>query len=99
MLPENTLESEIHRRSSESANIVWTHHARERMEERGITAHDAIRVLREGSIKGNPKKGKQKGEWVCKIAKHIVGVRDAGVITAVVAGKKLIIITVEWEDV
>jgi hypothetical protein len=98
IMPPNVAEREIHRRALDSANIIWTNHARERMEERGITSHDAILVLRYGSVTDRPTSGKKDGDWVCKIVKRTIGIRDVGVITAVVSGDKLIVITVEWED-
>ncbi len=76
-------EAELHRRAINSANIIWTDHARERMEERGITSQDALRVLRKGTVADKPTSGKQDGEWVCKIVKPTLGIRDVGVITAI----------------
>jgi hypothetical protein len=98
MLPANTAEADIHERATDSSNLIWTDHARNRMEERGITIHDAVRVLRDGLIKGQPRPGKKEGQWVCKMTKRTHGNRDVGVVTIICSGTELIIITVEWED-
>ena len=73
-------------------------HTRERMEERGITRIDAIRVLQRGSICGDILLGRSRGEWKCKVVARLKGSRDIGVVTIVVEEKKLFVKTVEWED-
>ena len=52
-------------------------HSLDRMEERGITTLDALRVLRGGDIKGMIEPGKNSGEWKCKIAKTMKGSRES----------------------
>jgi hypothetical protein len=81
-----------------SERVIFSRHARERMEEREITDLDAIRALRLGHIKGEIRPGKKVGEWVCKVAYQIRGARQIGVVTIVIQSQTLWINTVEWED-
>lgn len=82
----------------DSKNVKFGNHAFDRMEERGITTLDAIRVLQSGGIKGEIEPGKNAGEWKCKIAKLMKGNRDIGVVTLVMSNGRLFVKTVEWED-
>lgn len=84
--------------AAESANVKFGNHALERMEERGITTLDALRVLHDGDIKGSVEPGKNQGEWKCKIAKTMKGSREIGVVTLVMSNGRLFVKTVEWED-
>jgi hypothetical protein len=84
--------------AADSANVKFSNHALDRMEERGIATMDALRVLRGGSIKGAIEAGKAKGEWKCKVVKPMKGAREIGVITIVMAAGRLFVKTVEWED-
>ena len=85
--------------AADSSNVKFGMHALGRMEERGITTLDALRVLRQGEIEGPIQAGTNKGEWKCKIVKKIKGSRDVGVITVVMSDGRLFIKTVEWEDI
>ena len=76
----------------------FSEHALDRMDERGITTLDVVRVLRIGGIKGEIGSGRSAGEWKCKVVAKIKGSREIGVITIVVAQRKLFVKTVEWED-
>lgn len=87
----------IHQLAEDSANIKFTLHARERMELRSISSREVERVLRRGSVL-QPPEPTTKGEWKCKIVRESNANRDIGVITVIADGEKLIIITVEWED-
>lgn len=84
--------------AADSANVKFGMHALERMEERGITTLDALRVLRQGDLKGGIEAGTQRGEWKCKIVRQIKGSREIGVVTVVMSSGRLFIKTVEWED-
>ena len=84
--------------AADSANVKFCGHAFDRMEERGITTLDAIRVLRGGDIKGEIEPGANFGEWKCKIAKQMKGNREIGVVTIVMNTRRLFVKTVEWED-
>lgn len=90
-------ESLIHKLAEESTNIKFTRHAMERMEERGITDRQVERVLRRGCVVGMPEQVK-KNEWKCKLVREGNANRDIGVVTVIKSGEKLIIVTVEWED-
>lgn len=84
--------------ASDSKNVAFGRHARERMEERGITDREAIRVLRTGEIEGDIEPGSQPGEWKCKIVAPMKGSREVGVVTVVLVSGRLFVKTVEWED-
>lgn len=84
--------------ASDSGNVKFGMHALERMEERGITTLDALRVLRQGDIKGGIEAGINTGEWKCKIVRQIRGSREVGVVTVVMSSGRLFVKTVEWED-
>jgi hypothetical protein len=92
------LTASIRRIAQESGRVGFGDHAIDRMEERGITRLDALRVLRGGGIRGGIEPGKSQGEWKCKIVMNIKGSRDIGVVTIVSNGQRLFVKTVEWED-
>lgn len=89
----------IQRLAKESKNVAFSSHAEERMDERGITDLDALRVLRSGSISGAIEPGAYEGEWKCKIIAPVKGRREVGVVTILVKNRKLRVKTVEWEDI
>lgn len=89
----------IRRIAAVTANIDWREHALDRMDERGITTEDALRVLRVGEICGEIKAGKHPGEWKCKVVERRKRSRDIGVVTIVIHEGRLAVATVEWEDV
>jgi hypothetical protein len=70
------------------------------MDQREIFDRDVLRVLRTGLIDIHSIKPAEQGAgaWVCKMTQQIKGSRDVGVITVVSSGKKLIVVTAEWED-
>ncbi len=84
--------------AADSKNVSFGEHALDRMEERGFTTLDVLRILRSGDIDDLPEAGRQKGEWKCKIIARLRGSRDAGVITIVMITGRLFVKTVEWED-
>lgn len=88
----------IRKAASDSRNVYFGNHALDRMEERGITTMDALRVLRCGEIEGEIEAGKNSGEWKCKVVAKIKGNREVGVITITMRTGRLFIKTVEWED-
>lgn len=87
----------IHRLASESGNVVLTTHAKERMLERGILRRDLDRILREGMVVEEPRRTPY-GDWSCKMVLRLRGGRDAGAVTVIEKARKLIVVTVEWED-
>lgn len=88
----------IQQLAKQSKNVAFSMHAEERMDERGITDLDALRVLRSGSISGPVEPGAYEGEWKCKIVAPVKGRREVGVVTLLVKNKRLRVKTVEWED-
>ena len=88
----------IRKAASDSRNVSFGSHALDRMEERGITTLDALRVLKSGDISGDVEAGKNQGEWKCKVVAPIRGSREVGVISIIMRSGRLFIKTVEWED-
>lgn len=84
--------------AQDSGNVILTHHAMDRMEERDITSIMVFRILRGGSVKGDVTKGRKAGDWVVKMTGRVLGNRDVGVVTAVLKAGRLVVVTVEWED-
>lgn len=87
----------IRLKSQDTSNIIFTFHAQERMEERGFSSKDVITVLRDGYVDEEPTFNREKNSFECKVTKRISS-RFAGVVTGIINSGKLIIITVEWED-
>ncbi len=76
-------------------------HAQDRMVERGITMSDILYVLEHGEIDGKISAADNEGEWQCKICdspRFPENNRDIGVVTIVIKNEKILIKTVEWED-
>ncbi|GGZ21939.1 DUF4258 domain-containing protein [Asticcacaulis endophyticus] len=84
--------------ASDSSNVAFTEHALERMELRDITTPDALLVLRTGDIIGDIEPGRSNGEWKCKVVARKRASREVGVVTVVSQLGRLVIKTVEWED-
>lgn len=82
----------------DTRKVHFSEHAMDRMDERGITTLDVLRVLRLGDIVGEITPGKKPGEWKCKVVEKRKKARDIGVATIVVCESKLFIKTAEWED-
>jgi len=80
-----------------SDDVIFSHHALERMDERSISQQDVLRVLQSGMCGEAPHRDK-KGNWKCKMIRHHKGNRDIGVVTVILRQGNLFIITVEWED-
>jgi hypothetical protein len=92
------LQEQIQKTAADSKKVAFSLHAQDRMEERGITTLDALRVLRTGDIKGEIEPGKNVGEWKCKLVARKKGSREMGVVTVVLSSGRLRVKTVEWED-
>lgn len=88
----------VRKTAADSQNVSFGKHARERLEKRGITDREAIKVLRIGELRGDIEPGTQRGEWKCKFVAPIKGSREIGVVTIVLANGRLFVKTVEWED-
>jgi hypothetical protein len=89
----------IHQLAADTRKIFWTPHAHERMAERDITDRTAVDVLRTGSPRGLIEPGKHSGEWKVKMVKEVKGRREAGVVVLTIRNERLLVKTVEWEDV
>ena len=102
VVPLRPKRSEIHetiRQIAEEDRCVYlSKHAIERMDLRSITRIDVIRVLTRGHIEGEIVPGSNPGEWKCKVVANVKGSRDIGVITLIIGCHRLLIKTVEWED-
>ena len=78
--------------------VIFSDHAQERMDERGISDLDVYEVLKKGMIKSGINPGKRSNEWACKITYNVRGSREIGTAVVVMNDQKLWITTVEWED-
>jgi hypothetical protein len=93
-----SLADTIHKLAENTAVVFFSDHAVERMEEREITRLDALRVLRTGRILGDIEPGKKPAEWKCKVVARLKGSREIGVVTLCISERRLLVKTVEWED-
>lgn len=93
------LEKRIKELAADSRNVWFKDHADERADERDIYDDMVFDVLQTGFIKGGVEPGKYAGEWKCKMVKKMKGGRELGVVTIVVKNTRLLVKTVEWEDV
>jgi hypothetical protein len=82
----------------QSACVLLTDHARQRMDERDISELDVVRILSRGCLDGGVLEV-TRGEWKCKMRLRIRGERAVGVIVLILreAGA-LLVKTVQWED-
>lgn len=88
----------VHRQAADSANVIISRHAQDRMCERGISDIEVYRILKDGEVEGEPEKT-ERGEWKVKVCKRLKGNRDAGVVTVILHDERLFVMTVEWEDI
>lgn len=92
------LERKIQALATDSENVlIPTDHSCERQDERGITDKMIFEALRTGHIQ-DVRPGNGVGEWNCKMTKRVKGKREVGVVTVLLAGDRLLVATVEWED-
>lgn len=84
--------------AANTANIKWSLHARDRMEERGIPNRVALTVLRKGVLRGEITPGNNRGEWRAKIVRAVHGRREVGAVVILVRDTRILVKTVEWED-
>ena len=85
--------------AADSGNIVWTDHVLHQMSDRGIDDAAVRRILQTGYVDDPPIESTQDpNDWVAKITRRMATGRDAGVVTAITDGGRLILITAEWED-
>lgn len=88
----------VRRLAIDSANVQWSDHALERMEERDIRDHVVLDVLRKGELKGELRPGRSPGEWTLKMVLPVKGRREVGVVVVTMRANKLRVKTAEWED-
>lgn len=88
----------IRQSAKDSAQVILTQHAQERMEERGISDLEVFRILREGEVFVAPTR-EPNGDWKAEIEKRLPGGRDAAVVTVIRVGGLLVVVTVMWRDV
>jgi len=69
------------------------------MAERDISIRVALAVIREGIVSGPVEAGASQGEWKAKIVRNVKGRRDVGVVVLLIKNDRLLVKTVEWEDV
>jgi Domain of unknown function (DUF4258) len=93
------LATTIRRLAADTSKIAWSDHARKRMHEREITVMAVLDVVRTGYPSGEVEPGKHPGEWKLKLSKPIKGRREAGVVVLVIRERRVLVKTVEWEDV
>lgn len=88
------------RELARSGRTAWSDHAfDERRGERSIDIADVLTVFRLGDIEGPILPGRKPGEWRCLVRGPLPWTpREAGVVTVVVRGARLIVVTVEWMD-
>ena len=75
-----------------TGNILWTDHARERMEEREISYRQALRTIWEGNINGKIVPDGED-EWKLTLKKRDAG-RTVHVVVAISDREELTVITV-----
>ena len=82
----------------DSANVILSNHAMERMTERDILDIEVLKILRSGTLAGEPEQT-SRGEWKLKLAMKLRGNREAGVVIIILRGDRMLLVkTVEWED-
>ncbi|GLZ86916.1 hypothetical protein Pres01_29670 [Metapseudomonas resinovorans] len=64
------LEAIIHEIAQTTANVYFTDHCRERLDQRGVTLIEAIRCLRRGMITRDPEYNAQKGSWEFRMSER-----------------------------
>lgn len=93
-------ETIIRRRCTDenTASVIFTDHAWDRVSIRDITREDVFKILRTGFCHDQPVRT-ERGDWKVIMTKRIAGRREAGVVTIILANEeKLVIPTVEWMD-
>jgi hypothetical protein len=93
-----TIRALVWKLSANTDNISWSKHALERMAERDISDKYALDAMRRGMTKGAIEAGSNLGEWKVKMTHQAKGRREVGVVVITVRDKRLLVKTVEWED-
>ena len=87
------LEKHIHRSAADSANVLWTVHAKSQMRARKVSLPLAVEVLRLGLIRIQPEDGRGGG-LVCRLERFVAGVQVAVVVHVDYPDPDLTVITV-----
>ncbi len=80
--------------AQDSANVVITFHAQQRLEQRGLTSRDLMTILTGGHV-DDPPEQIDAHDWKCKISRTMAGGRTAGAITVILSSGRLVVVTVE----
>ena len=88
----------IRRIAFEDRHVYLSDHAKTRMDQRSITRVDVVRVLQRGHIEGEIVPGNSLGEWKCKVVANVKGSREIGVVSLIINDERILVKTVEWED-
>jgi hypothetical protein len=91
-------QKEVRRLAAVSANVIWTNHAYEQMERRGIDADDVLKVLRGGYVDEEPEPGNGPLDWKARINLRLKDRREVVVVTVIQDNKRLIVVTAFWRD-
>jgi hypothetical protein len=96
-LRSDEAERVIRERSKDTANVVISDHAFERVKQRSIVAPDVYWILQTGFAEGIPVM--ENGEWKVIMTRRMPGSREAGVVTLIVGeNEEVFVKTVEWMD-
>ena len=87
----------VRRRVSDSANVIITHHAAERMDERGVTLSDVLTILEKGHVYVAPRLNEHR-DWQAEVERRMPGGREVAVVTVIPQAERLIVKTVMWRD-
>jgi hypothetical protein len=80
--------------------VIFGDHAYERVGERSITQEDALAILRQGHIEGDPQLAANGLDWKVVVVRRMPGGREAGAVTVIYRppSQELFVVTVEWMD-
>ena len=83
----------------QSGNVLFTHHAKQRLAERDLTRKQVLTVLQNGTFAEFPAKS-VKGNWEFRMRYHICGemISVAAALDANAKGETIIVITAYFGD-
>ena len=88
----------IRERAADTAKVIFSAHAFDRVDDRTISTVDAYRILRTGYV-DEPLQKNIHGEWEARVTKRMPGNREAAVVTIVFRQEdELFVKTVMWVD-
>lgn len=74
-------EASIRALAQDSGRVFFTHHAKVRMRQRGVTFGQVLEVLQRGVIRREPEPDLKTGHTLCRMERHIGG-RNVGAVVA-----------------